>query len=532
MIRTRLALAFALLALLALLQFGFAGWAASSAAHHAERSVVATRMLAEYLDLSGNKQRLKVWYAQKMLGNEADPAVREQLTAAMRASVKSLRTLAARMPSDAGGFEANDLDTIALNIATLDGALREATYPGRAEPAGPAWRAVMRAFDESAGRDMRALLREAVARQQDASRRESRLLAEAIARIRTGNALLGAAVFLIAAIAVAYFVRRLGQPFARLAQLSQALAGGDFQARSGLAGNDEFARIGGLLDSMAARLAEAQARSSALQGRLDELVAERTRALTQAYEALLGIESRRRQFFAEIGHELRTPVTVIRGEADLALRNAADPDDQRATLRRIADAARDLGGRVQDLLDAARGGSLEYAVTLRQEALPAIVAAAVAQMQAVAAHRGVVLAFDPAGSSLRAPVVDVDRERLQQALVVVLDNAIRYSSTGGRVQVGITSEPDLWLVHIDDEGPGMSDDELDHAFEFRFRGRAGRERDPHGLGIGLAIARRIVEAQRGSIDLLPREPRGMRAVIALPAVEPIIDAPGVAESAT
>lgn len=530
MIRTRLALAFALLALLALLQFAFAGWAASSAAHHAERSVVATRMLAEYLDLSGNKQRLKVWYAQKMLGSEADPAVREQLTAAMRASVASLRVLAAQMPGDAGGYEAAELETIALNIATLEQAVRGAERPGVVAPAAPAWRAVLLAFDEFAGRDMRALLRQAVERQQSASQRESALLADAIARIRIGNALLGATVLLLAAFAVAYFVRRLGQPFARLAQLSEALAGGDFKARSGLAGRDEFARIGGLLDSMAERLAEAQARSSALQGRLDELVAERTRALTQAYEALIGIESRRRQFFAEIGHELRTPVTVIRGEADLALRNPGGAEGQRATLRRIADAASELGGRVQDLLDAARGGSLEYAITLRQESLPEIVSAAVAQMQAVAAHRGVVLEFDVAGAPPPASAVEVDRERLQQALVVVLDNAIRYSPAAGRVRVAIAAEPEHWVVQVDDEGPGMSEEELDHAFEFRYRGRAGRERDPHGLGIGLAIARRIVEAQRGSIDLLQRRPHGLRVAIALPALEPAVAAAAPAGS--
>lgn len=530
MIRTRLALAFALLALLALLQFAFAGWAASSAAHHAERSVVATRMLAEYLDLSANKQRLKVWHADQMLGSEADPTVRDRLVASMRASVASLRALVAQMPVDAGAYEAAELDTIALNIQTLETAVRGAERRGPMEPAGPAWRAVMRAFDEFAGRDMRDLLRQAVARQEAASQRESALLAEAIGRIRIGNALLGATVLLIALLAVAYFVRRLGQPFARLAQLSEALAGGDFAARSGLAGRDEFARIGGLLDSMAARLAESQARSSALQGRLDDLVAERTRALTQAYEALLGIESRRRQFFAEIGHELRTPVTVIRGEADLALRNPAGAAEQQATLRRIAEAASELGGRVQHLLDAARGGSLEYAITLRPASLADVVAAAVAQMQAVAAHRGVVLEFDAAASPLPAPTVEVDRERLQQALVVVLDNAIRYSPAGARVRVAIAAEAEVGVVHVDDQGPGMSSEELEHAFEFRYRGRVGRERDPHGLGIGLAIARRLVEAQRGSIDLHPRRPHGLRVAIALPVVDAAVDAADTAEA--
>lgn len=522
MIRTRLAVAFASLALLALLQFFFAGWAASSAAHRAERSVVATRMLAEYLELAGNKQRLKVWFAQKMIAGEADPTVRDGLTAAMWASVEQLRSLAERVPAESERLEMAEVETVALNIATLERAVREAERPGGpGQSAREEWRTVLLAFDELAGRDMRDLLRQAVNRQEAASQRESALLGEALERIRIINALLAVTVLLLAVVAVVYFVRRLDQPFARLARVAEALAAGDFSARSGLAGRDEFARIGGLMDSMAERLSDAQARSAQLQRQLDDLVAERTRSLTQAYESLLGIESRRRQFFAELSHELRTPVTVIRGEADLALRNPGEVAEQHAALRRIVDAASELGGRVQDLLDAARGGSLEYAITLRRQPLRDVVAAAVVQMQAVAAHRGVALAFDtetrPAGA---ADIdVEVDRERLQQALVVVLDNAIRYSPAGSRVRVAIASEPEQWVVQVDDEGPGMAEDELERVFDPNYRGRAGRELDPHGLGIGLAIARRIVEAQRGSIDLQRRAPRGLRASIALPMAE-------------
>lgn len=518
MIRTRLAVAFTLLSLLALMQFLFAGWASSSAAHHADRSVVATRMLAEYLELAGDKQRLKVWFAQKTLAGDADPAVRDRLAAAMWASIDQLRALVARLPTDVGRFEADELETVALNIATLERAMRDAERPGVDLPPAEQWRTVMLAFDELAGRDMRELLRQAVDRQESASLRESERLAEALARIRVVNALLAASVLLLAILAVGYFVRRLDRPFAQLAGVAGALAAGDFSARSRLEGRDEFARIGGLMDSMAERLSEAQARGIALQRQLDGVVADRTRALTQAYEALLGMEARRRQFFAELSHEFRTPVTIIRGEADLALRNPHDGDEQRAALRRIVDAASELGARVQDLLDAARGGSIAYAMALQRHAVLDVVAPAVAQMQAVAAHRDIALAFDASGVPDTA-CVDVDRERFQQALVVVLDNAIRYSPRGARVQVTVVPDADQWVVQVDDEGVGVDDDELDHVFDAHYRGRAGRAMDPQGLGLGLAIARRIVEAQRGSIDVQRRSPRGLRASIALPMVE-------------
>jgi signal transduction histidine kinase len=515
MIRTRLAIAFSALAILALAQSAFAWWAASTAAHQAERSVNATRMLAEYLEISGNKQRLKVWYAQRMLADDPAPEVRERLMAAMWASVEALRVLATNSPEPVRAMEQQEVETVALNIATLGRATADAERIGGSLSPAEEWRTVLLAFDELSGRDMRELLRQAVDRHEAASLAASADLAEALVRIRQFEALLAFGVLALAVLSVLYFVRSLDRPFAELARLSAALAAGDFTARSGLSGRNEFARIGTLLDSMAARLAAAQARSQQLQAQLDELVAERTRSLSHAYESLLGIEARRRQFFAELSHELRTPVTVIRGEAEVALRNHSDANAQSDALTRIIEATGELGGRVQDLLNAARGGSLEYALTIRREALEDIIGAAVGQMQAVAAHRALRLEFKTGGGD-RESLVDVDRERLQQALVIVLDNALRYSPTGGTVVVQMDAEAEHWLVHVDDEGPGMSPEELEHAFESHYRGEAARQQAPQGQGLGLPIALRIVEALGGSIELQNRARGGLRVSIALP----------------
>lgn len=517
MIRNRLAAAFALLALLTLAQAAFVWWATTSAAHHAERSVVASRMLAEYLEISGNKQRLKVWFAERMLTGGADPEVRDRLESAMWASIADLRQLAARRDAGVDPGEARDVETVAANIAALERAIREAESGALASDPGATWRQVLRAFDELAGRDMRELLRAAVDRQEAASRREAERLAEVLERERIANMALAALVIAACLLAVVHFVRRLDRPFAKLSRLAEGLGRGDYALRSGLAGNDEFARIGRLLDSMAQSLADARSRSAALEKQLDELVAGRTRAALQAHEALLAIESDRRRFFAELSHELRTPVTVIRGEADLALRGEKDVADLRAALRRIVEAASEVGSRVQDLLDAARNGSIGYAFEFRRLPLVELVRGVVGQMQAVAEVRGVHLEFVADGSSPAAEVeVEADRERLQQALAIVLDNAVRYSPRGGQVRVGLASESDLWVVHVDDEGPGMSDAEIEQAFEPHFRGAAGRAIDGQGLGIGLGIAQRIVAAHRGSLDLVRRESGGLRVSLALP----------------
>lgn len=518
MIRTRLSVAFALITALALAQCAFAWWAASTAAHYAERSVVAAGLLAEYESVGANKQRLKVWFAEGMLAANAPAALRDTLLQRMNFSISELRALAARDAALRGTVspETAVIEALDLNLKIFGTAVREA-LPRIANPGDQAlrWRGVINAFDELSGRDMREVLRDAVARQKLAARAEYMLLAAALERQRWANALLAALVALMGALAVWYFIVKLQRPFARLTTVAGHFANGDLTARSGLNGRDEFGRLGSLLDSMAASLAAAQRRDTELKDSLDALVATRTRAVTQAHESMMRAEARRRQFFAEVSHELRTPVTVIRGEADIALRNQdADPAPLREALARIVAAAVDLGARVQDLLDAARSGSPDYAFTLQQLKLASVMRAASSQMQAVARYRNITLLCGE--DTVPSAVVHADRERLQQALTVVLDNALRYSPVGSTVELSLEREVDWVGIVVEDQGPAMSEDEIERAFEPHFRGAAAQRSDAPGAGLGLTIAQRILLAHGGSVEIRCGARGGLRVSLLLP----------------
>lgn len=512
MIRFRLAVVFALLAALALAQSVYAWWAATSAARHAERSVLASRMLAEYLEISADKQRLKVWFAERMLTGEAPASVRARLVAAMAASLAELRRLAAHPATDP--TDAGEVETLARNIAVLEAALHDAERGPDQPAAATQWLDVIRAFDELQGRDMRELLRAAVERQERAIRREDAALAAALRRAGIVDGVLAIGVVVTGAFAVLYFLRRLDRPFAELARVTAALGRGDYGARSGLSGNDEFARIGRLLDGMAASLADARARSETLQRQLDELVTGRTRAAAVAWDHVLDFEAQRRRFFAELSHELRTPATVIRGEAELALRHCGDPAETAAALRRIVEAADELAARVRDLVDAARSDRVDYALEHARADLGAVVRAAVGQMQGLARYRGVSL--EPVTVDPGPLAIEADPVRLQQALTVILDNAVRYTPAGGHVRVGVVQDAEWCTVHVDDDGPGMDESELERAFEPCFRGRAGRAQAGEGLGIGLGIAQRILAAHGGAVELSRRAGGGLRASLVLP----------------
>jgi len=142
---------------------------------------------------------------------------------------------------------------------------------------------------------------------------------------------------------------------------------------------------------------------------------------------------------------------------------------------------------------------------------------AVHQMQAIASNRGIELC-DLAADAARDCLLDADLDKLQQALVIVLDNAVRYSAAGSRVL--IEAEPDAAAqclrIGISDSGMGIAPEQTEQVFEPYFRSDAARQRSPEGLGLGLSIARAIVLAHRGSIVIEALAAGGSRVTIELP----------------
>jgi two-component system, OmpR family, sensor kinase len=522
MIRTRLSIVFALLALLVIAQGLFTFWASRSATAHAQQSVLSTHLLNQYLELSANKQRLKVWFAQSALANDATLSQRDELLEKMAKNLAELETAAQRQaalnPSDVN----NDIQTataLKTNFAALKQEIMLAEQGKQSVSDATSWRALIDVFDISEGADMRLLLEQAVARQRLASQSAERELNATLAQVQIANAVLTVLSVALGLLAVIYFVKRMHGPFHDLVQATSALIRGDYGQREVSTRSDEFGQFSRHLGRLAHQLKETQWENTKLMRGLDEAVAERTNAITRSHEALLKIESRRRQFFADLSHELRTPVTVIRGEAEIALRSdKLTLEDYRQSLHAIAGSAADLGSRVEDLLQAARTESLNYAINLQLVDLKHIISSAVEKLNAIAAHRQITL-INLWGATDQTPLlarVLADKDRLQQALVILIDNAIRYSFAGAAVQIELREDTQAWQIIITDNGIGMTEAEQTHAFERHFRGEKAQQLSPTGAGLGLAIARDILSAHRGYITLSNNAPQGLQVSIHLP----------------
>jgi signal transduction histidine kinase len=247
-------------------------------------------------------------------------------------------------------------------------------------------------------------------------------------------------------------------------------------------------------------------------GELRDLVV----ALNQLLERLERGHAGLARFSADASHELRTPLAVIGNELEVALRRPRSPDEWQAAARTSLDEVRRLGRLVDALLRLARS---EAGPAGRGEPveLAALVEQVSAQHAATAARAGVTLRTSSDGGGAASAQVRADPDALAAALANLVGNALRYTPRGGTVELGCARrEPGHIAILVDDDGPGVPAAEREAIFEPFARGAAGRSADDPGLGLGLAIARRVATRWGGSLHIETRPGGGARFVLTLP----------------
>ncbi|MFO7172244.1 MAG: HAMP domain-containing sensor histidine kinase [Bacillota bacterium] len=299
-------------------------------------------------------------------------------------------------------------------------------------------------------------------------------------------------VGLIAAVVLAGLLGR--GIVARLAELRAAAAGlaeGDLSRRVPETGRDELADLARSFNHMAARL--------------ERLVA----GLRQSEEL-------RRQMMATIAHELRTPVTSIRGFAEALQDGLVPPERQPHYFSIIAGEAARLSRLIQDLFDLAKleAGQLEF----RMQPLPAREwlerFARATRPRVEAAGLRLEVRLPPAEADLW---ITGDQDRLDQVLYNLVENGIRYSPPGGTIRLELVPRPEAGAVEVAvaDAGPGIPPEEQDRIWERFYQGR-DRQGRGGGAGLGLAIVRSIVEAHGGRVGVESTPGRGARFWFTLP----------------
>jgi two-component system phosphate regulon sensor histidine kinase PhoR len=226
------------------------------------------------------------------------------------------------------------------------------------------------------------------------------------------------------------------------------------------------------------------------------------------------LERVRRDFVANASHELRTPLTSIRGFVE-ALEDGAvqEPTTAERFLGKIRTHADRMAALVEDLLELSRLESGERAPQWEQVAPAEVAQDVVASLSGLAERKGMQLELHDRG----APAVMTDGERLHRILVNLVDNALKYTPDGGKVEVVVSPAPQGGaLVEVRDNGPGIPSEHLPRIFERFYRVDKARSRELGGTGLGLAIVRHLAEGMKASVSVTSSLGEGSCFSVTLP----------------
>jgi signal transduction histidine kinase len=276
---------------------------------------------------------------------------------------------------------------------------------------------------------------------------------------------------LLAALVAVVLARRLTRPVRRLSEATRAIASGRADVRVPVEGEDELAELSASFNTMAAEL-------------------------TDAREA-------ERRFLLSVSHELKTPLTVIRGYGEGLADGAVAPAEAGLA---IEDEARRLERLVRDLLDL---GQLERrAFTVRMEPVNLAAVAESARERFAPRARELGVSLETAANDA---LVTADPDRLLQAVSNLVENALRVTPAGGRVVIRVSSG----RIEVADTGPGLEAGDLPHAFDRFYLHDRYRSDRPVGSGLGLALVRELAEAMGGTVAVASAPGRGAAFAIDL-----------------
>lgn len=317
------------------------------------------------------------------------------------------------------------------------------------------------------------------------------LLHEQIENIRgaTESGLVLLLLSMGAAIIISFFIagalaEHFTKPLGKMKTAALKISSGDYAVKTGVVQNDEIGELAASLDDMSEKL------NVASQGNAK-------------------LEKLRRDFMANISHELRTPVTVIRGSLEALCDGViSEPQMVKDYYQQMLSESIYLERLVSDLLDLARLQNSEFTMEMSEVNLKDIVEDAVCSIRRAAEEKHVEVRLTCVDKSV---IVFGDYGRLRQMLLILLDNAVKFSPAGGTVDVALAEAPDKITLSVRDWGPGIATEDLPHIFERFYKQRS--EANKNGTGLGLAIAKQIADRHNASIEVKNKPDTGAEFVL-------------------
>lgn len=282
--------------------------------------------------------------------------------------------------------------------------------------------------------------------------------------------------------------RGIARPLRELVTATSYIAEGNLDSRVRISARNELGDLGEAFNTMVDKLQESLSREKAL-------------------------DNSRRELIANVSHDLRTPLTSIRGYVE-GLRDgvAQNPDKVKRYLEVIHEKTLSLDRLIADLFRLSQLDTGQLEMKPQRIGASELLTGIAAQFQPDIERAGINIHTEiPEG----LPVIEVDRDRIEQALGNIIENAIKYTPSGGTISLMAMAEPKGVRVMVADTGEGIAPEDLPRVFERLYRGEKSRSRQSGGTGLGLAIAKQIIEAHNGRIWVESEKGQGSRFYISL-----------------
>lgn len=534
MFRTRIFWAFSILAVISIIQ-GVLGWSVLKAAdQNIQRGRIANELLSGFIDLSSNKNKLRILLSESYLGRSVNPEEFKTTHQSMVQNLDQLEYLSQRanqlhaakpeMASE-NAERLQALQILRLGVNRIGEQMPLFTDRSEANQT-PNWQDINQVFDVAAGQDLRDILAASISRERLATARDR---ASADASIQQLNQLAISATITVSIIAVLlalYFLRALSKSFQRISEGAKALESGNLDFRISEAQNDEFSQLARAVNSMAKELSQFRGNEIAARAELEKLVQERTYEVQEGLHRMEKLDLRRRQMFADISHELKTPTTAIRGEAEIMLRGRDKTvDEYKDSLSRVLDSSRHLGMVIEDMLTLSRSDIDSLVFDRRPVVLKDIVLESVSQIQPFCHKKQMQVESELSTDSM----ILGDRQRLKQLFVIILDNAVQYSSSASVIKLTaqefIDEEHNRFCqIRICDSGMGISEEDQGKVWKRHFRSERAKQIRADGQGLGLSLASAITRAHFGTIELESKVNVGTCVTVKFPIFDATMDA--------
>jgi two-component system, OmpR family, sensor kinase len=496
-------------------------WTSNQARLHIDRMELASQSYQAHLRLSNDAYQLFKEYGDEMVTGDSVNRSREtSLIASLRGNISDIRAIIEEEIRLVGSEEVaelallNDVERrLESLIARYESGLRR--FDRGFEQTG--MRALARDLDNEIDGEFNSLIQDALLgelEELEETKAETRQLMETYTLVSIIIGLLSAICGIAAMLLI---FRDIKYPVQALEVGAREMASGNWNHRVPSDFVSELSAVAVALNDAAHRAGAREEGAKIVKQRLEAEVAERTAELQQALDRLNRESELRRQLLADVSHELRTPLTIIRGEAGVALRGAEkSAAEYREALAKAKEAAEHTAALVDDLLFVARQETGESRLDLQDGDLLSVTSSAVKRFAVSYSEGGLELHFN---STLDEAPARFDERRISQVLMILLENAQLYGSSP--VEVSLERTRHGYEIAVADNGRGIAENEIESIFSRFFRGSNASERYGGGSGLGLPVARSIVEAHGGTLEYGGQPGEGARFVMALPFRAPM-----------